>query len=201
MPRQADENTMRTMQRLLAERLSERPRRTLNADLSIRCAVLVPLIAAGDGFSVLYTLRSEGLPSHKGQVAFPGGKRADADSSLAETALREAEEEVGIKPADVEIIGSLDEVYTLSAKFHVTPYVGIMPAGRRLRANPAEVSDIFSVTVEDLLDSSRHRTGKRSWGGNDYEVPMIRAGRHEIWGVTHSITMNFIECLREMGMG
>ncbi len=189
---------MEVVRRAIAEQLNSRERRMLSADTSLRCAVLVPLIEGPEGISVLYTLRSEGLPSHKGQVAFPGGKRSEHDEDLSHTALREAQEEIGLDPRSVEIIGCLDDVYTLSAKFHITPFVGVLPHGLELRANPGEVSDIFEIPLLDLLDPKHHGSQRRSWGGNDYEVPVISAGRHEIWGVTHGITMNFLECVKQL---
>ena len=89
----------------------------LDATSSKPCGVLLAILPSEHGYEVLYTLRSQELPSHKGQVAFPGGKHSEEDNSLLVTALREAEEEVGISPGDVEVLGSLDDVYTMATDY------------------------------------------------------------------------------------
>ncbi len=179
----------------LARLLETRKRTALSDGEAIRCAVLVPLIADGDGYSVLYTLRSDHVPNHQGQVSFPGGKHSEGDRDLADTALREANEEVGIDPGEVEVIGCLDDVYTLAARFVITPFVGILPATAQFTVNPGEVADLFTVAVEALLDPVHHGVETRSWDGNDFEIQVITAGRHIIWGATHTITTNLIDCL------
>lgn len=184
----------------LAERLRrhlrERAPVTLEAESSIACAVLVPVVALGDEYGVVYTLRSEHLPNHKGQVAFPGGKHSTAeDRDLLETALREAHEEVGIAPGDVEVLGRLDDVYTLATGFVITPYVGFLPSDYSYRANPGEVADVFTIRVRELADVSHHTTEMREWRGSSYPVDVIVAGSHRIWGATHRITMDLLKRL------
>jgi len=177
----------------LAGHLDGRERVAIPGDGAIECAVLIALLPAGGaGWEVVYTLRSEHLPSHKGQVAFPGGKRSGGES-LVETALRESSEEIGIEPADVHVIGCLDDVSTMAGQYVITPWVGVIPAGYRFRANPHEVADIFTVDLDALGDPRHHARTTRHWGGNSYELPAITAGRHEIWGATHQITVNFLE--------
>lgn len=164
---------------------------------AIPCAVLIPLVPLGiEDYEVVYTLRSQHLPNHKGQVAFPGGKRSGHEE-LLETALRESSEEVGIVPADVEVIGCLDDVGTMAGQYVITPWVGVLPAGYSFRANPGEVADIFAVRLSELGDSRHHSQATRRWDGNEYELPVITAGRHEIWGATLQITGNFIALVAE----
>jgi 8-oxo-dGTP pyrophosphatase MutT (NUDIX family) len=197
---------------LLADHLRKRRRLELGGEDAIVCAVLIPLlpVALGAGarngaspaaavavdFDVVYTLRSEDLPSHKGQVAFPGGKRDGLEESL-ETALRESAEEIGIVPADVRIVGALDDVSTMAGRYVITPWVGLLPASCTFRAEPGEVADIFHVRLSDLGDPRYQASTKKHWGGNAYEVPIITAGRHEIWGATHEITLNFLQAVEE----
>jgi len=180
----------------LREHLANRSRTALAR--GTRCAVLVPLLADSPGYRLLYTLRSEHLPSHRGQVAFPGGKHSSGDADLLATALREAHEEVGIAATDVDILGPLDDVYTAVSDFVVTPYVGLLPAVYPLRANPAEVSDLFTVTLDALEDPAHRETQQRQHGSIAFEVEAITAGTHTIWGVTHRITCNFLECISEL---
>lgn len=188
---------MTSLPRLLAGHLGARERVVLPGRDAIACAVLIALLpatvrGARSGWEVLYTLRSEDLPNHKGQVAFPGGKRSGTED-LVTTALRESREEVGIDPADVEVIGSLDDVGTMAGQYVITPWVGVLPAGYRFRANPREVADIFTVDLDALGDPRHHERTTRHWGGNAYDLPAITAGRHEIWGATHQITLNLLE--------
>jgi 8-oxo-dGTP pyrophosphatase MutT (NUDIX family) len=173
--------------------LRARPPDTLGSAASIACAVLVPLVALGDDYAVVYTLRADHLPNHKGQVAFPGGKHSvGRDRDLLQTALREAHEEVGIVPADVDVLGRLDDVLTLSADFVITPYVGLLPPDYSYRANPGEVADVFSVRLSHLADTQRHATEMREWQGALYPIEVIFAGHHKIWGATHRITMDLL---------
>lgn len=197
---------------ILAEHLRSRQRVELTGPDAIVCAVLIPLLpvddaaawtangaatpAGSEDFDVVYTLRSEHLPSHKGQVAFPGGKRDGLEESL-QTALRESEEEIGIVPAEVRILGAIDDVSTMAGRFIITPWVGILPADCVFRPEPGEVADIFQVRLSALGEPRFQGSTKKHWGGNAYDVPIITAGRHEIWGATHEITRNFLEVIEE----
>lgn len=171
---------------------------------AIVCAVLIPLVPllsappreGIDDYDVVYTLRSQHLPNHKGQVAFPGGK-CHRGEALIETALRESAEEVGIDPGDVTVVGCLDDVSTMAGQYVITPWVGLLPPGYAFRANPREVDDIFAVRLSALGDPRHHAQTRKQWGGNDYDLPVITAGRHEIWGATHQITRNFLELVAE----
>ncbi|RMD86267.1 MAG: CoA pyrophosphatase, partial [Candidatus Dadabacteria bacterium] len=176
--------------------LATRERAVLEEPDAVSCAVLVPLVREDDGWAVLYTLRSEDLPSHRGQVSFPGGKQAASDRSLLETALREASEEIGIDPRKVSVLGQLDDVYTLVTGYVITPFVGLIPSGTRLVPNPAEVRELFTVPVEKLLDPRHHGFEKKNFREHQIDIEVITAGPHPIWGATHRITMNLIECLR-----
>lgn len=185
----------------LSRHLQGRERLVMQQHSAIPCAVLIPLLPLDcDGaalatlrdYDVVYTLRTEHLPNHKGQVAFPGGKRSGAEE-LLETALRESAEEIGIHPHDVQVLGCLDDVSTMAGQYVITPWVGLLPAAYPFCANPREVADIFSVPLSALGDPRHHGQTRRQWGGNDYEVSVITAGRHEIWGATHQITRNFLE--------
>lgn len=185
---------------LLAEHLNRRERVVLDATSSKPCGVLLAILPNAAGFEVLYTLRSEDLPNHKGQVAFPGGKHAPEDDSLLTTALREAKEEVGIDPDHVEILGQLDDVYTMATDFVITPYVGLLPEEYPFDANPDEVSDVFTLTIDALRNPDHHAVTDRQWRGGTFPVDVITAGPHVIWGATHSITTNFLECVHELSL-
>lgn len=182
---------------LLPERLRDRLQAhapaTGGATSAVACAVLVPLVALDGDYAVVYTLRSEHLPNHKGQVAFPGGKHSSGrDRDLLGTALREAHEEVGILPEHVEVLGRLDDVHTLAGDFIITPYVGLLPCDYSYRPNPSEVADVFTVRATELADTGHHATEMREWQGAHYPIAVITAGPHKIWGATHRITMDLL---------
>jgi len=193
-----------SLAQLLADHLRSRDRLTMSQHDTIVCAVLIPLVpviatpgrAGVADYDVVYTLRSEHLPNHKGQVAFPGGKRS-GDEELLQTALRESCEEVGILPSDVTVLGCLDDVSTMAGQYVITPWVGVLPPEYSFQANPHEVADIFSVRLSELGDPRHHGQTTKQWGGNNYEISVITAGRHEIWGATHQITRNFLELVGE----
>ena len=179
----------------LRQVLAARERLAIAESAAIRCAVLVPLIPDGDGYRVLYTKRTEHMPDHRGQVAFPGGKHAPGDATLVETALREAHEEVGIEAPGVEILGRLDDVTTMAERYVVTPFVGVLPPDTSFRPDPGEVADVFTVGLAELADRERHGTESRTWDGHSFQVEVINAGGHVIWGLTLRITQNLLECL------
>jgi 8-oxo-dGTP pyrophosphatase MutT (NUDIX family) len=175
--------------------LGARERTVLSHPSAVRCAVLVPLIADGDDYRVVYTVRTEHLPDHRGQVAFPGGKHCPTDETARHTALREAEEEVGLAPERVDVLGPLDDVYTMATHYVVTPIVGLVEPGSRFEPNPYEVADLFTMSIQDLLDPGRRATQPRTWKDQTFEVDVIKAGAHNIWVLTLNITKNLLDCV------
>jgi 8-oxo-dGTP pyrophosphatase MutT (NUDIX family) len=181
----------------LQQSLGSRTRTVIENPDAVACGVLVAIIPNNDDYSVLYILRSESLPNHRGQVAFPGGKHSRGDDSLRDTALREAHEEVGILPADVQILGLLDDVYTMATDYVITPYIGLLRAGYRFTANPGEVDEIFTVSLSDLVNPEHHKDETKSFKGNQLTFEAITAGPHDIWGATHRITINLLDVLSD----
>jgi len=157
-------------------------------------AVLVPLFEREEQLHVLYTRRSDRLLSHQGQVAFPGGKVDKADFDLLATALREAHEEIGLRPETVEVLGSLTAISTQASGYSVAPFVGIIPDPVKLRPNPREVAEIFSVPIAVLSDE-RFRGSYRWQSGGTF--PAILYGEQTIWGLTLRITLSLLELLQE----
>lgn len=146
-------------------------------------AVLIPIVRHEPGATVLFTQRTDNLSSHPGQVAFPGGKIDETDISAEAAAMREAEEEIGLRAQDVEIIGRAPE-YLTGSGFHIAPVLGLVERDARFTLNEYEVSDIFEVPLAFLMDPANHSTGSRVWKGvrrTYYE--MHYEGRY-IWGVT-----------------
>jgi 8-oxo-dGTP pyrophosphatase MutT (NUDIX family) len=157
-------------------------------------AVLVPIVRREPGATMLFTQRTDNLTSHPGQVAFPGGKIDDEDISDEAAALREAEEEIGLKPADVEMIGRAPD-YLTGSGYHIKPVLGLIGPDIRFRLNEEEVSDVFEVPLSFLMDPANHRVGNRTWKGvrrTYYEMPY---GDRHIWGVTAGIVRILYERL------
>jgi len=155
-------------------------------------AVLVPILATESGLRVLLTTRAAHLRDHSGQVAFPGGKIDPGDPSPAHTALREAQEEIGLFPDDVRPLGYLDP-YLSATGFLVTPLVGLVEPGSPFAPNPDEVAEIFEVPLDHLMDPSRHLVRMRSWQGRMRLYYAIPFGERLIWGVTAGIVHNLYE--------
>jgi 8-oxo-dGTP pyrophosphatase MutT (NUDIX family) len=146
-------------------------------------AVLAPLIVRPEGLSVLLTRRSDALRSHSGQVAFPGG-RAEAGETPAETALRESQEEIGLDPRFVDLVG-LGDRYDSGSGYSITPVVGFVRPGFTLNPDPGEVAEVFETPFTFLMDPANHE--RRIWrqpnGADRHYYAMPHEG-HLIWGVT-----------------
>ena len=154
-------------------------------------AVLVPVVDHPEP-SVLLTLRTSDLPSHGGQVAFPGGKIDAADASPLAAALREAHEEIGLEGALIEPIGYLD-LYLTFTGFRILPVVARVTPTFALTINASEVADAFEVPLAFVMDEANHARKSRDWKGvtrHYYEMPF---GERYIWGVTAGILRNLYE--------
>jgi 8-oxo-dGTP pyrophosphatase MutT (NUDIX family) len=155
-------------------------------------AVLVPLVDRGHELKVLFTQRTEELPTHPGQISFPGGKIDPHDRTPLAAALRETEEETGIARSFVDVVGYLDG-YRTGTGFRITPVVAIVREGFRLAPEPGEVADVFEVPLSFLMDPVNHQTDSAIWRGKRrYFYAMPYDGRY-IWGATAGILRNLFE--------
>ena len=153
-------------------------------------AVLVPLVNRAPGVTVLLTQRTEDMPSHAGQVAFPGGRRQADDADAIATALRETEEEVGLARSYVDVLGPVD-LYRTGTGFEITPVVGIVTPGFVTRADPREVADVFEVPLEHFLDERNHRIDSRKVAeGRERRYYAMPYGQRYIWGATAGMLKN-----------
>jgi 8-oxo-dGTP pyrophosphatase MutT (NUDIX family) len=152
-------------------------------------AVLVPLVRRAPGLTVLLTQRTDDMPSHAGQIAFPGGRRQKDDKDAVATALRETEEEVGLERRFVDVVGMLDR-YRTGTGYEITPVVGIVEPGFTTRADPREVADVFEVPLEHFLDERNHRIDSRVWQGHERRYYAMPYGERYIWGATAGMLKN-----------
>lgn len=160
----------------------------------VAAAVLIPIIHREDDLSVLLTERSPDLAHHAGQISFPGGRMDPIDSNIRATALRETQEEVGIDPGDVEIVGYLDPNPTVTG-YAVTPVVGLVSLRRELVIDPVEVQSAFEVPLAFLLDESNQSSSHREFGGVRVPVTEFIFGPHRIWGATATMLIEFRKIL------
>jgi len=160
-----------------------------------KAAVLIPLVLKEDGLWVLLTQRTNHLRDHAGQISFPGGRMDSEDRSPNETALRESEEEIGLDPKRVEIIGHLPQYLTVSG-YSVTPVVGLVQAQAEYVLDEFEVADVFEVPLSFLLDPANHQV--RVWqseqgGRRFYSMPYEN---RFIWGATAGMLRNLYHLLK-----
>jgi len=156
-----------------------------------RAAVLVPLVLENDRLCLLLTKRTESVEHHKGQISFPGGTVDSGDADAAATALREAEEEIGLNREAVEILGLLDDL-EIPTGFVVTPVVGLLRGMPDLVLNVDEVEEAFCVPVGFFLDEANEEVGEREWRGRKLPLYSYQFGAHRIWGATAAVIRRFL---------
>ncbi len=178
----------------LAERLRASPGRPLDLPgVALReAAVLVPLTLRGGTPTIIFTRRPEGLRRHGGQISFPGGVRDEGDVTPLHAALRELQEEVGIPPESVEVLGMLDEIPTIT-EFRVLPFVGRLAPGTVLTPDPGEIAEVLEIPLSALHDPSRQRVEKRFLFGAERDIYFFEYAGHTIWGATARILRNLLD--------
>jgi 8-oxo-dGTP pyrophosphatase MutT (NUDIX family) len=154
-------------------------------------AALLLLYPHDGGVAVPLTVRASGLARHAGQISLPGGA-ADPGETLAETALREASEEIGVNPSDVRVLGELTPVHVLVSGFTLHPIVGVMDRRPDFAAAPDEVQEILEVSLHHLRDASHIRQGTRLREGVAVEYPYFDLLGHQVWGATAMVLGEFI---------
>jgi 8-oxo-dGTP pyrophosphatase MutT (NUDIX family) len=158
-------------------------------------AALILLYPTDAGVAIPLTVRGSALARHAGQISLPGGA-TDPGETLAQAALREASEEIGVDPAVVEVLGELTPVHVLVSGFTLHPVVGITRERPAFIAAPGEVEQILEVSLDDLRDASRIRRGTRIREGVAVEYPYFDLIGHQVWGATAMVLGEFI-CLLE----
>jgi len=181
----------------IREILAQREKQTIvlsNVPLT-PAAVLLPLYEKQGEFYVLLTKRTQKVEHHKGQISFPGGGRHKQDRDLMDTALRETFEEIGVRPEDVEILGELDNIGTLTSNFLVTPFVGIIPYPYEFIVNEYEIEELVEVPLSALADNKNLREETYIIEGTQYWESIFDYKGYVIWGATARILKQFIDLL------
>jgi len=174
--------------------LNTRNRRIIEQPSLARAAVLVPLFKKGEDCHIVVTKRSDNVRYHKGEISFPGGVFDDKDLELQRTALREAFEEIGLKGSDVQIIGVLDDIITVT-QFIVTPFVGLFPYPYPFELSPIEIAELIEVPLSALLDEDCFSEREIIRGTRKEVVLAYQYENHIIWGATARILKQFLDLI------
>jgi 8-oxo-dGTP pyrophosphatase MutT (NUDIX family) len=189
-----DDNALVEIDRI-RERLAAYSPQTSNPGGNPRAAVLVPLYTQQDTLHVIFTKRTDRVQHHRGEISFPGGAMDPEDEDTVVTALREADEEIGLSRDHIEVIGRLDDIVTVSS-FHVSVYVGEVDPLRSPYAwlpHEHEVAEILEVPLEHLLDEANLVEVPRQRDGQLVIMEGFRFGDHIIWGATGRMLRNFLD--------
>lgn len=193
------QTALSVLRQTLETRLDARPRpsATLNGDHDLNpglqpddqdrhirdAAVLIPIIDRGTDPTVLLTKRTDHLNKHAGQISFPGGRLDDHDPGPTEAALRETEEEVGISPDQVDVVGYMQPYKTVTG-YMVQPVIGLVTPDFTLAINPYEVAEAFEVPFAFLMDRANHKLHSRVYKGRTREFYAMPYNGYYIWGAT-----------------
>jgi len=174
--------------------LSSRRRRVIEHPPYSHAAVLVPVFKKGERCHLLFTKRSNQVRNHKGEISFPGGVVDEEDLELINTALREAQEEIGLEKDDVQIVGILDDIVTVT-HFIVTPIVGFFPYPYPFKVSEVEIAELIEVPLASLLDENSFSEREIFRGGQNEIVYAYQYENHIIWGATARILKQFLDLI------
>ena len=179
---------------ILKQALARRDPLVLDSPRARPAAVLAPLWEDRGRVRVVFTKRTADLPTHAGQISFPGGARDPDDPDLEITALRETCEEIGVCDGRIEVLARLDQVVTIT-NYLVTPFVGVLAPGTEFNLNPLEVERLVTPPLAKVLDPDAYRPTDIEWQGVVFSQDALRYKDDVIWGATARILRNFIQAL------
>ena len=158
-----------------------------------QAAVLLPLYETEVGPHFVLTKRTERVPTHKGQISFPGGGFQSGDGDLLATALRESEEEIGLRRGDVDVVGVLDDTLTAASSHVVRPFVGFVPHPYPFRLASFEIDQLVHLPLRPLLEPNCFREEVWDRDGRPHSVFFYEHDGHTVWGLTARILKQFVE--------
>jgi len=173
--------------------LASRQRQVITKEGYRPSAVLIPIYETKNEHYIVLTKRTQSVMYHKGQISFPGGAQDTEDDDLVATALREAFEEIGVRPEDVEILGSLDDQATYTSKFVITPFVGAIPYPYKFKVNRREVGELIEAPLSALLKPGCFNPETQDEEGKTYPWGHYIYGNHKITGITARILKQLLD--------
>jgi 8-oxo-dGTP pyrophosphatase MutT (NUDIX family) len=180
------------MMERLKQALSQRPKRRINDRSQIPAAVLIPIYYKDGQYHILFIQRTERVKVHKGQISFPGGACEPDDGMAVNTALRECTEEVGVAAEAVELMGELDDFYTIGTGYVISPVVGLIPWPYSFKVDGHETEEVIEVPIAALLDKSCVRQEKDIVAGEEVPTYFYNYRGKVIWGATARILNQFL---------
>lgn len=180
---------------VIEKALQSHSRKVVPLNGLVASAVLVPVFKKGTDYFLLMAKRTDQVLKHKNQISFPGGVQDPEDRDLVATALREAHEEVGLKPEDVRILGLLGDVQTFT-NFRITPVVAEVPYPYPFKTSPVEVAELLEVPWNLFSEQRSYRKEEMEYNGEKYQVDFYDYQHHVIWGATARITRELLELLK-----
>lgn len=187
------------MEEHLERLLRSRPRRELSVPGRRLAAVLLPLYRHNGDYGLIFTQRTDTVPHHRGQIAFPGGGYEAQDASLQATALRESQEEIGLQATHVRLLGQLDDLLTTNSNYLVRPFVGMIPYPYAFTIDPWETALIIEVPLRFLQQYNPPVEERREHEGRVVQSFFFDYEGHIIWGVTAKILKQFLDLLGPIG--
>ena len=182
---------------LMALLTHRKPERVKDVDDGYtHASVLLPLFIKNDHYWLLFMRRTDTVEYHKGEVSFPGGSVDAGDKNLEYTAIRETFEEVGIREEDIEILGQLDDMITMTSRFIVHPFVGVVPFPYAFTLNKREVDYLIEVPLQFFLDNARPQFVAMDYEGDIFDTPAFVYEDTVIWGATQRILDNFLGLIK-----
>ena len=184
---------METVDRLRELLLTPEEAAELDAPGRTDAAVLIPLYLDGGDLHTVFTKRRDDLPRHAGEISFPGGRQDFPDEDLRLTALREAEEEIGLPPDAVELVGALPPTGTFVTSYKIHPFVGVIEPGRAWTLQPTEVEEVLELSLPELVSGFEMKRLIRR--GVPIKTPAYTVNGNLIWGATARIVQHLLERL------
>ena len=178
---------------LLEKKLNQINLKKIDENLP-QAAVLILIVENEKDYSIVFTERSKRLPSHAGEVSFPGGKKENEDKNLIETVLRETHEEIGVEPNSIRILRRMDPQESRFG-ISVTPYVGYAAGSLKFKKDPKEVETIFSVPLNYLKEDPLISNKITNASGETFQTPVINYENQKIWGLTLGFTLQFLKLM------
>jgi 8-oxo-dGTP pyrophosphatase MutT (NUDIX family) len=186
------------MEAELKKFLAQRTKLRITDKDRVPSAVLIPIYNNDGQYNIIFIKRTMTVKTHQGQISFPGGMRDKGDKTLRDTALREAEEEIGLNPKDANILGELDDEITTTSNYIVTPFIAVIPWPYHLVANKDEVAKIISVPIAALLDKNCRKPETETLNGQKVESFAYYYQETRIWGATARILNKLLGIIAEL---